>query len=368
MTFNNFYKNRRVLITGHTGFKGGWLSIWLKALRAEVAGFALPPDTTPNLFSLAQVAKGLQHRIGDVRDFNSLLALFEDFEPEIVFHLAAQPLVRASYVSPRETFDVNVQGTVNVLEAARQTPSVRAVAVVTSDKCYENHEWIFGYRENDPVGGADPYSASKGAAEIVTRSYARSFFGPDGSRPLGITTLRAGNVIGGGDFAADRLIPDAVRAASAGIPLEIRSPSSVRPWQFVLEPLSGYLALVRRLFDSPGDYSGPWNFGPAESGAVPVHELAERFYAHFNGGTWKDASKSDGAEGVHEAGMLRLNTDKARHLLGWRGILTTGEAAEAAASWYRHVLTDKMDAEALCLKDIGEYVEQARRLDMWWTS
>lgn len=366
MTFSDFYRNKRVLVTGHTGFKGGWLSIWLKALRADVAGYALPPDTTPNLFSLANVGEGMRHIIGDIRDFDALSAVFDDFQPEIVFHLAAQPLVRASYVSPRETFEVNVQGTVNVLEAVRCCPSVRAVAVVTSDKCYENHEWIFGYRENDPVGGFDPYSAGKGAAELVTRSYARSFFGADSARPVGVATLRAGNVIGGGDFASDRLIPDAVRAALSGEVLQIRFPDSVRPWQFVLEPLGGYLALGYRLVESAGRFSGPWNFGPAESGAVSVWELAERFYAYFENGRLEDISKTSQEKFVHEAAMLRLSTDKARHILGWRGILTTVEAVEAAANWYRHVLIEKMDAEKLCIKDIGEYVEQAARIDAWW--
>lgn len=366
MTFSNFYKNKRVLVTGHTGFKGGWLSIWLKALRAEVTGYALPPNTTPNLFSLANVGEGMAHIIGDIRDFDALMAVFEDFQPEIVFHLAAQPLVRASYAEPRETFEVNVQGTVNVLEAVRRCPSVRAAAIVTSDKCYENQEWIFGYRENDPVGGYDPYSASKGAAELVARSYARSFFGAKTARKIGVATLRAGNVIGGGDFASDRLIPDAVRAALSGEALQIRSPGSVRPWQFVLEPLSGYLALAYRLVESAGAYSGPWNFGPAESGAVPACELAERFYSYFENGCWEDASGEAQEQAVHEAGILRLSTDKARHVLGWRGTMSTAEAAEAAANWYRHVLVEKMDAEKLCIKDIGEYVELAARVDAWW--
>jgi len=365
VSFCDFYKSRRVLITGHTGFLGAWLSIWLKALRAQVTGYALPPEGAPNLFTSAEVGASMNHLIGDIRDFNKLTEVFDEAKPEVVFHLAARSSVRGAYDDPREDFDVNVQGTVNVLEAVRRCPSVSTVVVVTSDKCYENHEWIFGYRENDPIGGDDPHSASKGAAELVTRSYTRTYFCEGGPRPLGAAAVRAGNAVGGGDFADHRLIPDAVRAVLSGEVLQVRSPNAVRPWQFVLEPLSGILALACRLAELPSKYSGPWNFGPAEGGAVPAYELAEHFLSHFEEGRWEDASEP-AADGLREAGLLRLSTDKARHLLGWRGIFTTAEAAETAARWYKHVLIDKMNAQKMCIKDIGEYIEQATRVDAWW--
>ncbi len=368
MPFLDFYRNRRVLIAGHTGFKGSRLALWLKVLRAEVAGFGLPPETEPNLFGLADTARGMTHVVGDILDFDALLTLISDFEPEIVFHLAGHSggSSAESEADPRSMFAVNVQGTVNLLEAARRCPTIRAIAVATGADCYENQGWFYGYRENDAVGGGDPFSASKGAAESAVRAYARSYFSSDGPRPVGVATLRAGNLIGGGDFSVGRLIPDAVRAALSGVPLAVRSPETVRPWQFVLEALAGYLSLGVRLCESPKRFSGPWNFGPAESGAVPVFELVESFFEHFDNAGWTDVSGTTEAGVSQRPEVIRLSTDKARHRLGFRGLLTTAEAAATTAEWYRRVLVEKMDPVKLCLKDIGEYVERAARAEAWW--
>jgi CDP-glucose 4,6-dehydratase len=365
MPFNDFYQNRRVLITGHTGFKGSWLSIWLKALRAEVMGYALLPDTIPNLFTLADVASGMESRIGDVRDVERLGNAFDDFQPEMVFHLAAQPLVRRSYREPQETFDINVQGTVNVLEAIRHTPSVKVAAIVTSDKCYENREWVWGYRESDRLGGHDPYSASKAAAEMVVSSYARAYFSAAGSARIGIASLRAGNVIGGGDFAEDRIIPDAVRAAISEAPLEVRSPESRRPWQHVLEPLSGYLALGVKLFESPEAFSGAWNFGPHFSESVTVAALVDRFFELLGQGSWQTGTDQNNGL-LHETTHLHLSVEKARQKLGWSALLSIDESVRCTADWYRYVMMENGEARYLCLKNIGEYVESALAAKAWW--
>jgi len=330
---DEFYRGRRVLVTGHTGFKGSWLALWLSRLGAEVTGFALPPAAEPSHFTLLGLDRKIRHREGDVRDAAALLAVFAEAAPEVVFHLAAQALVRPSYADPAGTFAVNVGGTVNVLEAIRTTPGVRAAVIVTSDKCYENREWVWGYREDDPLGGHDPYSASKGAAEIVCGAYRRSYFGAGGQGPhLGFATARAGNVLGGGDWAQDRLIPDCVRALTAGRAVVIRNPESTRPWQHVLDPLGGYLLLAARLAEEPERFSGPWNFGPADGEALTVRELAARFVGRWPGGGLRDARASRGAP--HEAHALALSTDKARKVLGWRPVLAAGEAVEWTAAWY----------------------------------
>jgi CDP-glucose 4,6-dehydratase len=332
--FDDFYRGRRVLVTGHTGFKGSWLALWLQRLGAEVTGFALPPATNPSHFALLGLETSTRHREGDVRDPDALRQAFAEARPEVVFHLAAQALVRPSYEDPKGTFDVNVGGTVNVLEAMRETPGIRAAVVVTSDKCYENREWVWGYREEDPLGGRDPYSASKGAAEIVCGAYLRSYFGPGGRGPrLGFATARAGNVIGGGDWAADRLIPDCVRALAAGKAVVIRNPEATRPWQHVLDPLAGYLLLARRLAEDPERYSGPWNFGPADGAAMPVRDLAARFVGHWPEGRLRVGG--GGKNAPHEAHALALCTDKARKILDWRPALSTEAAIDWTAAWYR---------------------------------
>jgi CDP-glucose 4,6-dehydratase len=369
--FAGVYAGRRVLVTGHTGFKGGWLSLWLAHLGAEVHGYALDPPTTPSLFQTADVAAACaSHQVGDVRDADAMLAAVRRVRPEIVFHLAAQPLVRDSYRAPRETFDVNVMGTVNVLEAVRLAGGVRVVQVVTSDKCYENQEWAYAYRESDPVGGRDPYSASKGCAEIVAASYRRSFFSADvaddGSE-VSLSTARAGNVIGGGDWAADRIVPDCIAALERGERVTVRNPGAVRPWQHVLEPLSGYLLLAARQWMNPGRWDEAWNFGPPPAAAVPVGALVQM--VHDAWGVPFDASAVEGADvGPHEARWLRLDATKAQTQLGWEPLLAVDEAVAHAVAWYR-VRAQRgaeFDARAACLAQIEEYTRLADAADVAW--
>ena len=325
-----FWAGRKVFVTGHTGFKGAWLSLWLERLGCETTGFALDPPTEPSLFDSAAVARGMNDVRGDVRDLAALSAALAVAKPEFVFHLAAQPLVRTSYAEPVETFATNVLGTVHLLEAVRHVPSVRAVVVVTSDKCYENREWPWGYRETAPLGGHDPYSASKACAELAAAAYRRSFF-----ETVGIGTVRAGNVLGGGDWAVDRIVPDAVRAVARGETLVVRRPNAVRPWQHVLEPLSGYLALAERLYAEPSTWSGPWNFGPRDDDAVPVRRLLDLLLKHWGSGSWRaETSASD----PHEANLLRLDCSQARTRLGWRPALTLDETIGMTAKWYRQAV------------------------------
>ena len=322
------WQNRRVLVTGHTGFKGGWLSLWLAARGAHVHGFALDPPTTPSFHDACGVAGIVaDDRRGDLRDPAALDDCLAAARPEVVFHLAAQPLVRRSYREPLETFDANVMGTARLLEAARRCDAVRAVVVVTTDKVYDNREWDWAYRETEPLGGADPYSASKACAELVCESYRRSFLAAGGIR---LATARAGNVIGGGDWAADRLVPDFLRAVTAGEPLAIRAPRSVRPWQHVLEPLAGYLLLAERLLESDR-FAEAWNFGPAEDDARPVGDVVDELCRLVPGARWH----RDGADHPHEAGMLRLDSTKARQRLGWRPRWGLEEALARTIDWHR---------------------------------
>jgi CDP-glucose 4,6-dehydratase len=348
-----FWKHKDVLITGHTGFKGGWLSLWLQELGARVTGFGLEPPTRPSLFERANVAEGMRSVLGDVRDLASVQQVFEHHQPEIVFHLAAQPLVRESYRTPVETFAANLLGTVHVLEAARQTPSVRAIVIVTTDKCYENREQLRGYREGDRLGGHDPYSASKACAELATCAYQRSFFADSN---VGVATARAGNVIGGGDWAADRITPDAVRSIANGLPLSVRNPYAIRPWQHVLEPLAGYLLLAEKLHDDSGAYSGPWNFGPDESDSVTVAELLDLFFECWGEGSW---TRQSDAMNLHETATLRLDASKAHTQLGWRPRLTLPEAVGFTVSWYREALAGAApgDLRSLTCEQIQTYQE-----------
>ncbi len=303
--FKDAFKNRKVLITGHTGFKSSWLSIWLRELGAHVVGYSLAPPSEPSNFKASSLQNKITHIHGDVRDLDDLLNAFRKYQPEFVFHLAAQPLVRLSYDEPKLTFDTNVSGTVNVFEAVRKTPSVKVLVNITSDKCYENREWVWGYRENDPMGGHDPYSASKGCAELVFNAYLKSFFSPSAAqnRAIGAASARAGNVIGGGDWGADRLVPDCIRALSGHQPIGIRNPRAVRPWQHVLEPLSGYLWLGALLSQDPGKYSGPWNFGPDDGSHLTVAEMADRLIKYWGDGSWEDLSAP---QALHEAKLLKL--------------------------------------------------------------
>jgi len=358
--FSDFFQNKNVLVTGHTGFKGSWLALWLNELGASVTGLALPPDTSPNHFELIGLQKQIQHIEGDIRDFEAVKNAFVKAQPEIVFHLAAQALVRNSYNDPKTTFDTNIGGTVNILEAVRHCPHVRAVVVVTSDKCYENREWIWGYRENDPLGGHDPYSASKGATEIVSAAYCRSYFGKNGQGPyLGLATARAGNVIGGGDWAKDRIIPDCIRALSKGDPIIIRNPNATRPWQHVLDPLSGYLLLAQRLLENNVRFSGAWNFGPQTSDQITVKELADRFVNAWGSGQIHLPPTKEKAP--HEAHLLHLSIDKAVCELGWHPALDSSTAIDWTVKWYKEWCDRQASILSLSLGQIKEFNQKANR-------
>jgi CDP-glucose 4,6-dehydratase len=329
-----FWNRRKVLITGHTGFKGSWLSLWLERLGAEICGVALNPPTTPNLFEEARVGRSIRSEIADIRDLDRMKSLLGEHQPEIVFHMAAQPLVRQSYSDPIGTYTTNVMGTANVLEAVRGCGSVRAVVVITTDKCYENKEWVWAYRECDRLGGYDPYSNSKACAELVVAAYRDSFFpvAHYDQHGVAIATARAGNVIGGGDWAKDRLIPDIMRAFAAGEVLKIRNPNAVRPWQHVLEPLSGYLKLAERLHDSNGAFAEGWNFGPAYNDARPVGWIVSRLAA-----AWGEDVKweIDPGPHPHEAQMLKLDWSKAAQKLRWSPVLSLSEALRFTVEWYQ---------------------------------
>ena len=353
--FKNFYAGKKVLVTGHTGFKGGWLTAWLKLLGAEVVGFALPPDTKPNLFTAAAIAENMVSLFGDIRDLSAVSNVFQRHAPQIVIHNAAQPLVRRSYRDPVETYSTNIMGTVHVLEAARHTPSVRSLVIVTSDKCYENREWPRGYREDDPLGGYDPYSSSKGAAELVTAAYRRSFYSQNGD--AAVASARAGNVIGGGDWSEDRLIPDIVRGISSGKPVIIRRPHSIRPWQHVLEPVRGYLLLAQRLWEEGREYAEAWNFGPREDDAVPVSEIAQHIISAWGKGEL--TFQSDPAA-PHEATYLRLNCDKSSLRLGWRSELRLEQALEWTVEWYRGFCEDPSSARSITEAQIQTYMRAGK--------
>lgn len=347
----DFWRGKRVLLTGHTGFKGSWLSLWLQSLGAEVQGLALEPPTTPDLFTEARVGEGMASAIADIRDYEAVRAVMASFLPEIVIHMAAQPLVRLSYSEPVATYATNVMGTVHVLEAARHAGSVRAIVNVTTDKCYENREWVWGYREDEPMGGHDPYSNSKGCSELVTSAYRRSFLGAQG---IGLASARAGNVLGGGDWATDRLVPDILRAFEKGQPVVIRNPHATRPWQHVLEPLSGYLLLAQRLYgDSGHQFAEGWNFGPHEEDARPVQWIVEHMAESWgDGASWQ----LDGGEHPHEANYLKLDISKAKARLGWVPNWNLATALERITAWH-HAWLAGQDVQRVCLQQISEYMQ-----------
>lgn len=346
-----FWQEKAVLVTGHTGFKGGWLSLWLQRLGARVHGYSLPAATQPSLFYEARVGESMAHVEGDIRDLSNLKACMASSQPEIIFHLAAQALVKQSYHDPVETITSNVIGTMNVLEAIRSTPSVKAVVVITSDKCYENREWLWPYREYEALGGKDPYSASKACAEIVAASWRTSFLAGQG---VSMATARAGNVIGGGDWAADRLIPDALRAWQSGVPLQVRYPQAVRPWQHVLEPLSAYLLLAENLYR--GTCAEAWNFGPSDADVRPVNMLLDSLSALWGeGASWK----ADAQQHLHEAGLLRLDSSKANALLGWQPKFNIDQALERVVRWHRGWMAGE-DMRAFTLNQIEQYMTLSR--------
>lgn len=351
--FDHFYRDKRVLITGHTGFKGSWLSIWLRELGAEVIGIAQDPFSERDNYVLTALNGRITDLRGDIRNGNQMKELFRQYRPELVFHLAAQPLVRLSYDFPVETYQTNVMGTINVLEAIRVTDSVKVGVMITTDKCYENREQLWGYRENEPMGGYDPYSSSKGAAEIAIASWRRSFFHPDQYSRHGksIASVRAGNVIGGGDWALDRIIPDCVRALEAGLPIDIRSPQAIRPWQHVLEPLNGYLQLARKMWEDPTAYCEGWNFGPRAESVSTVWDIATKVIANYGCGALRDLSDP---EALHEAKLLALDISKARFRLGWEPQMNLDQTVALTIDWYKRY--KKEDAYALCVRQINSYL------------
>ena len=346
------WSGRRVFVTGHTGFKGGWLSLWLHEAGARVFGCALPPESEPNLFAAAGIDRIVEGTVADIRDLSRVREALSHSAAEVVFHLAAQPLVRRGYAEPIETYSTNIMGTAHVLEAARQCQSVRAVIVVTTDKCYESREWVWGYRENDRLGGDDPYSSSKACAELLTHAYRRAFTG-SGKRDLLIATARAGNVIGGGDWAQHRLIPDAVRAFSAGEALSIREPRSVRPWQHVLEPVSGYIALAERLLNGDAELASAFNFGPVSRNIRSVREVADAVAALWGNG----ASYSiDPGVHPHETRLLSIDSTKAMTVLDWRPRLDLTTALKMAVDWYKAHLRDA-DMSRVTREQVHAYME-----------
>jgi len=344
----SFWHSKKVLVTGHTGFKGSWLSLWLQTMGADLCGIALPPPTEPSLFAQAKVADGMRHQLADVRDFEKIEKIFQSFQPDIVLHLAAQPLVRESYKAPIETYSTNVMGTVHVLEASRRTKSVRAVINVTTDKCYENREWVWGYRENEPIGGHDPYSSSKGCSELVSAAYRKSFFE---DADIQVATARAGNVIGGGDWARDRLIPDIIKSIQENIPTKIRNPNAIRPWQHVLEPLSGYLLLAEGLYNKKDGMSGAWNFGPRDEDAQNVQWVANELSKKMG---QSPIFLPDPKNHPHEANFLKLDISKAKNKLGWEPRWSLNTALDRIVDWNRS-LNQKEDIRKKSVSQILEY-------------
>mgnify|MGYP000312405970 CR=1 FL=1 len=353
------YKNKKVLITGHTGFKGSWLSLWLKELGAKVIGYSLEPPTEPNLFEAIDLGSKIIHIIGDVRDKEYLTYILRKYQPQFVFHLAAQSLVRYSYEKPKLTYETNIMGTVNILEAVREVKGVEVCIIATSDKCYQNKEWIYGYRESDPLGGYDPYSSSKACAEIVSEAYRRSFFTSKKQKRVALSSVRAGNVIGGGDWGKDRLIPDCVRALSQNKKIVIRNPHAIRPWQYILEPLAGYLLLGGLMYKDKERYSSAWNFGPLLKNTITVEELTQLSINYWGKGEYM----IDKRVHPYEANYLRLDVSKAYALLGWRAIYDINKTVKKTVEWYKKFYKNigKEKLYKFTVKEIREYISDLTR-------
>lgn len=359
--FGGIYKDKKVFLTGHTGFKGSWMAFWLKQLGAEVYGYSLEPVYTPSHYKL--LALKINETIDDIRNYERLSSAIKSFNPDIVIHMAAQPLVRLSYREPRETFETNVMGTVNLLNACRGIESLKAIVNITTDKCYENREWVWGYRENDPMGGHDPYSASKGCAELVTSAYRNSFFSIDKygkDHNILLSSVRAGNVIGGGDWSEDRLIPDIMKATSRSEEVIIRSPESTRPWQHVLEPLSGYLMLGQKLLEEKKEFAEAWNFGPTDEEAITVHRVVDSIKKSWDKVNYKLQPDSSNP---HEANLLKLDCSKAHMKLKWKGIWDTEETFAKTAVWYREFYES---GKIISEEQLADYINEACKKDMAW--
>ena len=365
LMFNNVYKGRKVLITGNTGFKGSWLSLWLLELGADVYGYSLLPPTTPSLFEILELRKRINYIEGDIRDFKKLEKSIREIKPEIIFHLAAQPLVRDSYRHPRYTYEVNIMGTVNLFETIRQCDSVKVVINVTSDKCYQNNEWVYGYRENDPLGGDDPYSSSKGCSEIITNAYIKSFFNPERYKKehnVILASVRAGNVIGGGDWAKDRLIPDSIRYISQNKEIIIRNPDSIRPWQYVLEPISGYLWLASLIYKKGKKYSGAWNFGPLDDKSLTVEEVVKMIIK-----LWRGRYIIKKEDKLYESKQLRLDISKALYYLQWRPVYKVEKALSETINWYKNYYENNKNMYKFTLKTLSAYINEALQKDIKWS-
>lgn len=350
------YKNNTVLITGHTGFKGCWLALWLETLGADIIGYSLDPPTTPSIFQETGLSNRILDLRGDILNCKNLLEILEKYRPTYIFHLAAQPLVRYSYKKPLDTFKINVLGTANILESIRLTQIPTTCICVTSDKCYENKNCDYAYRENDPLGGHDPYSASKAAAEMVIASYRKSYFlAGNRNSSVSLSSVRAGNIIGGGDWAEDRIVPDCIRAIVKGNPIEIRNPQAIRPWQFVLDPLFGYLWLASRMKEEPGLYEGAWNFGPDHSNAIDVKTLTGKILQEWGGGTWKFLSQNENA--LHEAWHLKLDSTKSMTNIGWKPVYNIDEAIRKTVAWYKEYYNGTSEMHKFSLTQINTYLK-----------
>ncbi len=364
--FKNAYKGKKVFITGHTGFKGSWLSLWLSYLGAEVTGYSLKPPTQPNMFEAIGLEQVIQSKIGDILDPKSLNLAIENCRPDFVFHLAAQPLVRLSYQEPKLTYETNVIGTLNVLEAVRKTPSVKSCVVITTDKCYENKEWPYGYRENDPLGGYDPYSSSKACSELVVSAYRNSFFNSSEfgkAHETALASARAGNVIGGGDWAADRLVPDCIRYLNEARPIELRNPGATRPWQHVMEPIAGYLWLGALLYNKNTLYNEAWNFGPYDESVVSVEKVVREIIRLWG----KGEIIINKEKHPHEASLLKLDISKAQSKLGWKPVYSIQNALDKTVKWYMEYFDNKDNIKEFTIRQIEEYTKSARSLNIEWS-